>query len=254
MNHQARGVQVSFAVHALLIFGILLFSRSPVRYGKPLVIDFTLVPAVSASGQSRPGAAIEENPAVPRHRAEKMSRPVKERREAPASAPAPAPVPESWTPATTPPALPDETKGAPGAAEVAAAGPPVAGIRESAGGPPGVGGTGSAGSPLGTAHGAAGAESRAAQYLAAHFSYIKELVQKNVSYPAMARKMGWEGKIVIAFTILADGNTRDIRIKESCGIEMLNKRAVEAVKKASPFPRPPVEAQIVLPIVYRLSE
>jgi protein TonB len=141
----------------------------------------------------------------------------------------------------------DESTGEPGVAGIDAAGSPVRGRSESAGAPPGGGGTGTAGSPPGAAR-------EAAQYLAAHFSYIKELVQKNVSYPGMARKMGWEGKIVIAFTILADGNTRDIRIKESCGIEMLNKSAVEAVKKASPFPRPPGEAQIVLPIVYRLSE
>ncbi|MFO0752872.1 MAG: energy transducer TonB [Thermodesulfovibrionales bacterium] len=41
---------------------------------------------------------------------------------------------------------------------------------------------------------------------------------------------------------------------QSSGREILDQGAVEAVRKASPFPRPPVAAEVVLPVVYRLTE
>lgn len=92
-----------------------------------------------------------------------------------------------------------------------------------------------------------------AAYIKDSFSYIRESVRKKVMYPRLARRMGWEGKVVIAFTILSDGNAKDVRVREGCGIDILNNDAIEAVKKASPFPKPPVEAQVILPIVYKLN-
>ena len=96
-------------------------------------------------------------------------------------------------------------------------------------------------------------ESGGARYLKANFSYIKDMINRKLEYPKIARKMGWEGQVRISFTILASGESRDIRIIHSSGREMLDKNAVEAVKNASPFPRPPAEARIIVPIVYRLN-
>ncbi|MEK6652305.1 MAG: energy transducer TonB [Nitrospirota bacterium] len=42
-------------------------------------------------------------------------------------------------------------------------------------------------------------------------------------------------------------------IKEGSGITLLDRNAIETVKKASPFPRPPVEAQLLIPIKYSLN-
>ncbi len=98
-----------------------------------------------------------------------------------------------------------------------------------------------------------GAEKREAVYIKESFTYIRDSVQKKMEYPKMARKMGWEGKVVLAFTILSDGNAKDVTVKESCGIDILNNSAVEAVKKASPFPKPPAEARIILPVVFKLN-
>ena len=96
-------------------------------------------------------------------------------------------------------------------------------------------------------------ESGGARYLKANFSYIKDMINRKLEYPKIARKMGWEGQVRISFTVLASGESRDIRIIRSSGREMLDKNAVEAVKSASPFPRPPAEARIIVPIVYRLN-
>jgi protein TonB len=90
------------------------------------------------------------------------------------------------------------------------------------------------------------------RYLKEHFAYIKGLVQKNIIYPEIARKMGWKGKVTVSFVIESDGQAHDIEIRKSSGIKVLDQNAVEAVRKASPFPKPPAEAQIIIPIFYML--
>lgn len=89
-------------------------------------------------------------------------------------------------------------------------------------------------------------------YLKEHFAYIRDAIMKKLSYPTAARRMGWEGKVVVSFVISEDGYVSDIEIVESSGFGVLDRNAVETVKKASPFPKPPVRAELVMPIVYDL--
>lgn len=96
------------------------------------------------------------------------------------------------------------------------------------------------------------AESAKQRYLREHFSYIRELVAKKIVYPAIARKMGWGGKAVVAFTVTEDGSADNIRLVQSSGVPILDKSALETVRRASPFPRPPVRAEIVIPVLFRL--
>ncbi len=90
-------------------------------------------------------------------------------------------------------------------------------------------------------------------YLKANFSYIKDIINKKLTYPKTARQMGWEGKVKVSFTILSNGDAVDIRVIRSSGREVLDKNAVQAVKNASPFPRPPIAAEIMIPILYKLN-
>jgi protein TonB len=91
------------------------------------------------------------------------------------------------------------------------------------------------------------------EYIKAHFLYIKDDIQKNITYPRLARKMGWEGKVVVSFVICEDGTVINIKIVKSSGFALLDKNAVESIKKAVPFPSPPVRAELVVPVSYRLS-
>ena len=91
------------------------------------------------------------------------------------------------------------------------------------------------------------------EYIKAQFLYIKEDIEKNIRYPRLARKMGWEGKVVVAFVIREDGTVINIRIVKSSGFTLLDNNAVESIKKAQPFPSPPVRAELVVPVSYRLS-
>lgn len=91
------------------------------------------------------------------------------------------------------------------------------------------------------------------QYLKAHFSYIKDAVQLKTSYPAMARKMGWEGKVLLSFVISTSGYVEAIKIIKSCGFKALDQNAIKTVRQCAPFPKPPVNAELILPITYRLN-
>ena len=85
------------------------------------------------------------------------------------------------------------------------------------------------------------------------YSYIKALLQKNLKYPNLARRNGWEGKVVVEFTICCDGSVRDIKVVASSGKALLDNSAVQVVRMTGPFPEHGKETNVVIPIVYRLS-
>lgn len=91
------------------------------------------------------------------------------------------------------------------------------------------------------------------QYLKEHFLYIKNSIQNKISYPRMARKMGWQGRVLISFVVCKDGSVKDIQIIESSGFKALDKNAVEVIQKVAPFPKPPVSAELIIPVTYKLS-
>lgn len=92
------------------------------------------------------------------------------------------------------------------------------------------------------------------QYLKEKLSVISQIVQKNISYPLIARRMGWEGRVVLSIRICEDGSVSEIKVLESSGYEVLDKNAVETVKKvAHLFPRPPTDVIVRLPVSYRLE-
>ena len=88
---------------------------------------------------------------------------------------------------------------------------------------------------------------------AGDFTWIRDAIQHAIAYPATARKMGWEGKVVVAFHLLSDGSVRDVRVVQGSGYAALDRGAIDAVRNASPFPRSPVEAEVITPVVYRLT-
>ena len=91
------------------------------------------------------------------------------------------------------------------------------------------------------------------KYLNDHYAYIRDKILRNVRYPDAARRMGWQGKVVFSFVIREDGFVGRFQILQSSGFPLLDKSAMETVKETAPFPRPPGEAQLVIPITYRLD-
>jgi len=95
-------------------------------------------------------------------------------------------------------------------------------------------------------------ESRVA-YLKEHFAYIRDRITKSISYPPMARKMGWCGHVKIAFVVCEDGGVNNVRVVDSSGFSLLDRNAVDTVKNVAPFPRPPVRAEIRMVITYKFN-
>ncbi len=96
-------------------------------------------------------------------------------------------------------------------------------------------------------------ETSGAAYLREHFAYIRDRITGSISYPHMARKMGWCGQVRIAFIVCEDGSVNNVRVVESSGFSLLDRNAVDTVKNVAPFPSPPVKAEIRMPITYRLN-
>jgi periplasmic protein TonB len=91
------------------------------------------------------------------------------------------------------------------------------------------------------------------QYVTANFSNIKDAVQLKTRYPRMARKMGWEGKVVLSFIISTNGYIEGVQVIKSCGFKALDQNAIKTLKQCAPFPRPQVRAELTLPITYHLK-
>src|SRR5512135_625127 len=224
-----KGAGASLLLH-LFAGAAMIFALSVTPKRPPQVIDLTLLPpagiaqrpapppVVAAVTPSRaPGTAVLPEPAA-------LS----------ASQAFPKP-PEGTVPAS--PTDPAVKEGAP------ATGSPHA--LATAPEPTGAGSVNAvAGSPTGRSGAAPPAED---------FAWIRDAIQHAISYPATARRMGWEGKVVVAFQILPDGSVRDVRVVQGSGHAALDRGAIDAVRNASPFHRLPVEAEVITPVIYRLT-
>lgn len=114
-------------------------------------------------------------------------------------------------------------------------------------------GSGFGGTGAGTGSGGSGAGSGQAAYLREHFVYIRDLIMKNLKYPEVARKLGWKGAVTVSFVVLESGTVHNIRVVKSSGHDILDKAVVKTVHETQPFPKPPVKAELTIPIVFRLE-
>jgi protein TonB len=88
----------------------------------------------------------------------------------------------------------------------------------------------------------------------AQFSTISKLVREHLEYPYLARRMGWEGEVLLFFRLNPTGEVEELKVLKSSGFEVLDKSAVNAVKRASKhFPRPKQIVLIKLPIQFKLE-
>ena len=116
----------------------------------------------------------------------------------------------------------------------------------------GAGGSGQ-GRGAGSGAGGSGTGSGQAAYLREHFAYIRDLIMRNLKYPETARKLGWKGAVTVSFVVLENGTAHDIRVIKSSGHDILDKAVIKTIQEIQPFPRPPVKAELTIPIAFRLE-
>jgi protein TonB len=236
MTHQSKGLQFSLILHAVVFAFIIAFSSSIVPVSKPIVIDFNIEDSADAP-KEKPKEPHAPKPAVRSQKPEVKEQKKEIEKPAPIADMHPTPITESQVPI---PSVQPRTE------QVAAKneGHTAASSR-----------TDSSSVDKKGADGASGNSEEKARmrYLKEHFGYIRDTIMKNLSYPHMARRMGWAGKVTVSFVVCENGYVENLKILETSGFGLLDKNAMETIKKVLPFPKPPVRAELIMPIVYRLE-
>jgi protein TonB len=77
-------------------------------------------------------------------------------------------------------------------------------------------------------------------------------------YPLVARRMGYQGKVVLNVEVLAEGWAGEVKLQSSSGYDILDKAAMQTVKtwKFSPATRfgQPITKRFLVPIKFSLEE
>jgi periplasmic protein TonB len=77
------------------------------------------------------------------------------------------------------------------------------------------------------------------QYIT-YFSSIKRAIEVVWQYPELALRYGLQGRLLLEFSILGNGDLENAKIVRSSGSNLLDEEALRAVKAAAPFgPIPP---------------
>ena len=92
--------------------------------------------------------------------------------------------------------------------------------------------------------------------------YMRALVprlDKSYYYPAMAKRLGLEDRVLVAIWVDARGEIIDIKVHKSRGHAILDEAAVDALRRLDRLPEPPAQLvesgslKIIVPMRYSLS-
>ncbi|WP_179957594.1 TonB family protein [Exilibacterium tricleocarpae] len=92
-----------------------------------------------------------------------------------------------------------------------------------------------------------------------YHSKLKRWTYEYLKYPSRAQKRGQEGSVRLSVVIDRQGNVKTVSAVQESRYSLLNREALGAVKRATPFPPMPDEVQgneftFSLPIVFRLPD
>ncbi|NVN92121.1 MAG: energy transducer TonB [Desulfuromonadales bacterium] len=270
MNRQQTSTALSLLLHGILLVSIYAVSSSCAQSDSPLVIDFSVNGDAGrgiGEGKPPPGPPAptsagrpHSTPAPPRTVA--RSEPLK----------VPLPVTEPVVKTAVEQSGPAAVAASPKTESLVAANYEPSGVSDAAARPAAVSGQGRSGAAGGGGEGVSGASSGGGgtspgpaggggnsadqlrnRYLKEHFAYIKDLIQRSISYPSRARKMGWTGRVVVSFVIHENGRVSNETVVASSGFSLLDNNVIASIRSVAPFPRPPVKAELRVPIIYRLD-
>jgi periplasmic protein TonB len=93
----------------------------------------------------------------------------------------------------------------------------------------------------------------------AYSQQLSSKIQQYQKYPNAALRQRWEGTAEVLLTMTADGQVMHVELGKGTGRDVLDKEAVEMVRRASPLPQAPGELRggelkITVPIVFRLKD
>ena len=82
-------------------------------------------------------------------------------------------------------------------------------------------------------------------------------IERHKHYPARARRRGIEGQVQVGFSVMADGSLQDIHVVKGSGSKVLDKAALEALRKLGRVQPIPAELglrrwELVVPMAFGL--
>jgi protein TonB len=88
-------------------------------------------------------------------------------------------------------------------------------------------------------------------------SALSREIAKHINYPGIAKMSGWQGVVEIDFQLDGNGKILSQKIRTSSGFEVLDKQALEMVKKSN-FPTPPEVLKssafnVTVPVSFKLE-
>jgi len=91
-------------------------------------------------------------------------------------------------------------------------------------------------------------------YLKELIRYLNQQARKRDLYPPIAKRLKIEGQVIVRVTINEDGtiDENSIKIVESSGYNVLDKGAIEILKKLQPYKKPPKRITVEIPIVFQI--
>jgi len=85
-----------------------------------------------------------------------------------------------------------------------------------------------------------------------------ETVNRPPAYPSLARKRGWQGTVLLEVDVQSDGMVKSIQINKSSSYKLLDREALDAVRKWCFSPGlksgEPVPMKVIVPIHFLLQD
>lgn len=244
-------LMLSLAAHALTIYLVPAPSPAPPKPVEVLEVQLVSVAPVQVEEAPppppRPPAAEKPKPdPVPQARPVERRKPTPRKPVAqakPASPPAEEPV---QAPSVEPPDPPAEPPGPVAAlAPAAPAAEPAAPAPVLSPAPP----------PPGESHAAL---LRDRETLQGYERSLSAAAAEHRQYPRIARVRGWQGTAQILVRIGPNGQVQEVKVAESSGYEVLDRQALDMVRKALSRQPPPSSLrrwyEVTVPIHFRLEE
>jgi TonB family protein len=82
---------------------------------------------------------------------------------------------------------------------------------------------------------------------------VREIIKKNTTYPAVAKRRGIQGTVKVSFRILRNGSIDNVKVTEKSEFGILNDAALQAVRASSPFDKPEKIIAVEIPVSFRLK-
>lgn len=90
-------------------------------------------------------------------------------------------------------------------------------------------------------------------------SRINYEIKNHFRYPILARRNGWQGKVILGLSVNSQGNIENAHIKVGSGYRILDKSALNALNKVKRIPDVqkwsyPNHHELVIPVIYKLQK